>query len=85
VLTEHVVELLGVHVVQVAVALEDVNAGDDIEVFHPGPGLEVGDGLDEGVLVEVARNDDMGLGVLGQDRRNEVLVGKGACQFGCPE
>lgn len=70
------VELLSVHVVQIAVALEGVNAGDDIEVFHLRPRLEVGDGFDKGVLIEVARRDDVGLGVFGQDCRNEVLGGK---------
>lgn len=71
------IELLGVHVVQVAVALEDVDAGDDIEVLHLGECLELGDGLSERILVEVARRDDVGFRVLSQDRRNEVLREKG--------
>lgn len=75
-LTEHVVELLGIHVVQVAVSLEHVDASDGIEVFHLGSRFKVGDGLDERILVEVARRDDVGLGVLSQDCRNEILIEK---------
>lgn len=71
---EHVVELLGVHVVDVRVALVDGDADDLVEVEQARLGGEGSQGLDEGELVEVTAGDDAGVGVLGEDLGDEGLV-----------
>jgi hypothetical protein len=64
---EHVVELLSVHIEQVCVALQFVDAGNGIHVFEPGDLHVLLEWLDEGEFVEVAGGDDVGVFVFAED------------------
>lgn len=71
---EHVIELLRVHVEQVRVALQLIDASDGIHVLQPRNLDVLLQRLDEGELIEVAGGDDVGVLVLAQDFLSEVLA-----------
>lgn len=72
---EHVVELLCVHVEQVCVALQLIDASNGIHVLQARELDVLLQRLDEGELVEVAGGDDVGVLVLAENVLSEVLVG----------
>lgn len=67
------VKLLGVPIVQVAVPLSLVNPGYDVDILKPCYIREVNDRFYDAEFVEVARSDDVGVGVLGEDVGDESL------------
>lgn len=71
---EHVVELLRVHVEQVRVALQLIDASDGIHVLQPRNLDVLLQRLDEGELVEVSGGNDVGVLVLAQNLLSEVLA-----------
>jgi hypothetical protein len=70
-----VIQLLTVHVEQVRVALVLWNLGYHVQVLEFGDLLELLERLHVGELVEVARADDAGVGVVAEDFGDEALDG----------
>ena len=69
----HVVERLAVHVEQVGVALDGLDADNRIKLLQTRLGSEERHGLNLGEFVKVTGSDDTGLGVFFENLSNEVL------------
>ena len=69
----HVIELLRVHVEDVAVPLRRVDAAQNVEILQARARRKGFERRDEGELVEVARCDDRCPGVVRENVRDEVL------------
>ena len=64
---EHMVQLLGVHIENVGVALDGLDAHDGVQVTEPRNGDVALEWGDRGELIEVASGDDLSLLVLIED------------------